>query len=206
MRTLRQGRGYSFEIKLVAEFNEGDWHCRRLGGSSSGLPDLIITNNKESILWSVECKSRTSKDIHDKEGKISVIPPIQIQRCFSMFDMFSLYKNKSVLFMFKFNIKKPRTAVFHYFKVYRMRNVKSVTCSREGRLTHTKEEQNKDSNIDYVQYYTIDKLKNDERTEEDTHFEYGRKLGQKCIGCSCLCRWNHPENCCGCSCSFCGFH
>lgn len=160
MYTLRQKRGYSFEVKLVADFNEDGWYCRRLGGSSSGLPDVLITNNETSVLYSVECKSRTSKDIYDKEGKVAIIPPIQIQRCESMLEMFSLYNVRKVVFAFKFNIKKPKVAVFHFFKIHKMENVKSVICSREGKLTHTKAEPNKNSNIVYTHYSTLDDLKN----------------------------------------------
>lgn len=168
--TLRSGRGYYFETKIVADFNDNDpdpekdqgWYSKRLGGSSSGLPDVIVTNNKQSILWSMECKSRTAKTEEEKNGKLAVIPPIQIQRCYDMFNMFSIYKTKNVVFAFKFNIKKPRSAVFHFFKILRMENVKSVMCSRDGKLTFTAMDKSKLPIIFYFYYDSIEGLKHNE--------------------------------------------
>ena len=48
--------------------------ARRLGGSSTGLPDIVAVNNTESILLSIEAKSGTSNSIY--------VPDDQIGRCF----------------------------------------------------------------------------------------------------------------------------
>ncbi len=42
MGNIRRSRGYAFEHGLVERFNGlGDWRARRLGGSSTGLPDIV---------------------------------------------------------------------------------------------------------------------------------------------------------------------
>lgn len=100
-KTRRQ-RGYSFEKSIVNNFNNMDgWDARRLGGSSTGLPDVVATNNDKSILYSIECKSG--------EGNILTIPRDQIERCFEITDKFlKVYKNRYVSFAFKFKGNKKR--------------------------------------------------------------------------------------------------
>ena len=93
----RRSRGYSFEYSLVNAFNntEKGWTARRLGGSSTGLPDIVVTDNKRSILYSIECKSG--------ESNILYIPEDQIARCAWITEEFlSLYEDKYIVFAFKF--------------------------------------------------------------------------------------------------------
>ena len=48
----RRSRGYSFEHNLVININAlPDWYARRLGGSSTGLPDIVAVNNKRSKMY-----------------------------------------------------------------------------------------------------------------------------------------------------------
>lgn len=98
----RKSRGYNFEYSLVNAFNNKDgWDARRLGGSSTGLPDVVTTNNKKSILYSIECKSG--------QGNTLTIPKDQIERCFKITDRFlKIYKNRYVSFAFKFKGNKKR--------------------------------------------------------------------------------------------------
>lgn len=92
----RRSRGYSFEYSLVNAFNDKDgWTARRLGGSSTGLPDIVTTENNKSVLYAIECKSG--------ESNILYIPFDQVSRCDWIVDKFlSIYKNRYIVFAFKF--------------------------------------------------------------------------------------------------------
>lgn len=110
----RRSRGYNFEYSIVNAFNDHhskQWHARRLGGSSTGLPDIVATNNDESILYSVECKSG--------QGNTLYIPADQIQRCKDITDkLFKIYKQRWIVFAFKFKGKKgSRTLQYRIFPV-----------------------------------------------------------------------------------------
>lgn len=98
---IRRSRGYSYEHTLVQRLNIGPWVARRLGGSSTGLPDIVAVNNEESTLLSIEAKSGT--------GDVLYVLPDQLQRCISIKDMFSYYKKKHVILAFKFMQKKRYT-------------------------------------------------------------------------------------------------
>ena len=95
---IRRSRGYSFEHRLVQRLNSGDWNARRLGGSSTGLPDIIAVNNKTGTLLTIEAKSGT--------GDILYVPADQIQRCLLVNQMFSYYEKRYIVLAFKFMRKK----------------------------------------------------------------------------------------------------
>jgi Holliday junction resolvase len=101
MTHLRRSRGYSYEHSLVLRLNGGSWVARRLGGSSTGLPDIVAVNNKEASLLSIEAKSGT--------GDALYVRPDQIQRCLLIKNMFEYYKTKHVILAFKFMRKKRFT-------------------------------------------------------------------------------------------------
>jgi Holliday junction resolvase len=86
---------------LVQRLNNGFWIARRLGGSSTGLPDLVAVNNRKATLLSIEAKSGT--------GEALYVRPDQIQRCLLIRDMFGYYKTKHVILAFKFMRKKRYT-------------------------------------------------------------------------------------------------
>lgn len=94
MTNIRRSRGYSFEHKLVRQLSNGDWIARRLGGSSTGLPDIVAVNNKKSVLLSIEAKSATGNSIY--------VPPDQIGRCFDITKMFEAYRERYIILAFKF--------------------------------------------------------------------------------------------------------
>ncbi len=74
-----------FETWLVDKFNSlTDWEARRLGGASTGLPDVVAVNNKLSILYAIEAKSL--------RGTAVEIPPDEIKRCQDIVSMFSVYR------------------------------------------------------------------------------------------------------------------
>lgn len=94
MTNIRRSRGYNFEHRLVKKLNNGDWIARRLGGSSTGLPDIVAVNNRLSILLSIEAKSATGNSIY--------VPPDQIVRCHAITKMFEAYHEKHIILAFKF--------------------------------------------------------------------------------------------------------
>ena len=99
MGNIRRSRGYSYEHTLVQRLNNNsDWYARRLGGSSTGLPDIVAVNNKMAILLAIEAKSGT--------GDILYVPTDQIERCMLIREMFSYYKKRHVILAFKFMRKK----------------------------------------------------------------------------------------------------
>ena len=98
MGNIRRSRGYSYEYLIVNRLNNKYWTAKRLGGSSVGLPDIVAVNNNKGILLAIEAKSGT--------GDALYVPSDQIERCFSIANMFRYYKNKHVILAFKFMRKK----------------------------------------------------------------------------------------------------
>jgi Holliday junction resolvase len=86
---------------LVQRLNNESWIARRLGGSSTGLPDIVAVNNKEATLLSIEAKSGT--------GDVLYVQPDQLERCLLIRDMFGYYRTKHVILAFKFMRKKRFT-------------------------------------------------------------------------------------------------
>lgn len=82
----------------MLRLNNGVWIARRLGGSSTGLPDIVAVNNSESTLLSIEAKSGA--------GDALYVQPDQIERCFLIRNMFQYYKTKHIILAFKFMRKK----------------------------------------------------------------------------------------------------
>ena len=134
----RRERGYRWEKSIVDFFNDRklfeDWHAKRLGGTSTELPDILITNNKLSILYSVEAKSTT--------GNLAYIHNDQICRCMDILGMFSIYRKRYVVFAFKFAKSKcnPRL-VYYFFRVlpkFSLRDVKTIRCDNTGKINMIK--------------------------------------------------------------------
>jgi len=125
----RRNRGYSFEYDLVNRFNNiPNWYARRLGGSSTGLPDIVATSNHGSVL-SIECKSTV--------GDNAYVPVDQVERCITTLDLFSLYPKKRIIFAFKFGQKKGYKLREYFFdgeflKYDGLDHVHFVKCKRDG--------------------------------------------------------------------------
>ncbi|MEW5839895.1 hypothetical protein [Nitrososphaera sp.] len=98
MGNIRRSRGYAYEHGLVERLNKHGFVARRLGGSSTGLPDIVAVNNGEGILLTIEAKSGTSDILY--------VPQDQIERCLMVREMFSIYPRRHVVFAFKFMSKK----------------------------------------------------------------------------------------------------
>lgn len=98
MGNIRRSRGYSYEHGLVQRLNNGVWNARRLGGSSTGLPDIVAVNNTDGILLTIEAKSGTSDILY--------VPQDQIERCLIIRNMFGIYPERHIILAFKFMSKK----------------------------------------------------------------------------------------------------
>lgn len=98
MANIRRSRGYGFEHMLVQKLIERKWHARRLGGSSTNLPDIIAVDNTQTILLSIEAKAGTSDNLY--------VPGDQIERCLQLKNMFRKYKITHAVLAFKFMRKK----------------------------------------------------------------------------------------------------
>jgi Holliday junction resolvase len=95
---IRRSRGYSYEHTIVQRLNNGLWKARRLGGSSTGLPDIVAVNNTDGILLTIEAKSGTSDILY--------VPQDQIERCLVIRNMFGIYPERHIILAFKFMSKK----------------------------------------------------------------------------------------------------
>jgi Holliday junction resolvase len=69
-----------------------------LGGSSTGLPDIVAVNNTDGILLTIEAKSGTSDILY--------VPQDQIERCLMVRSMFGIYPERHIILAFKFMSKK----------------------------------------------------------------------------------------------------
>lgn len=140
VHTLRQGRGYRHEDWLVDEFKKIGWSARRLGGSSTGLPDVVAVNHDTGWpqLLSIECKS--GKLIHD--GNVGYkkhylyIEKKQVDRCIMIAKMFDAY-HADVMFSFKFSYGTSRPPLIYHFlmdsRCYNVMNrFHSLVCNSAG--------------------------------------------------------------------------
>lgn len=106
-RTRRQ-RGYNWEDTLVKRFNaQSNWKAFRLGSPSVALPDILVLNNDESVIYTIEAKSGTGTTLH--------VPFDQIIRCLNWTNHFEVYKKRKVILAFKF-LSKKRIGVGKYEK------------------------------------------------------------------------------------------
>lgn len=94
INSLRRSRGYSFEYSIVQELSIDGWQCRRMGGSSVGLPDTVATFNAKSILLAIEAKVSSDKYCY--------VPVDQLERCNSLLKFFNTYNNRRIVLAFKF--------------------------------------------------------------------------------------------------------
>ena len=142
MGNIRRSRGYNFEYTLVKRLNTPSWISRRLGGSSTGLPDIVAVNNNRGILLTIEAKSGTGDSLY--------VPSDQIERCFIITKMFKFYKTRHVILAFKFMRKKrvmrnnqreyEKRKLIEYYKngdiLRRYRKIPVIKCTYSG-LTFT---------------------------------------------------------------------
>ena len=114
INTTRRSRGYNFEHKIVQEFSTtttaaDGWQCRRMGGTSTGMPDTVAVNNIHDILLAIECKSTT--------GNYCYVPVDQLERCNNLLNLFNRYGVKHIVLAFKFSGNKGSRKLRHYYWV-----------------------------------------------------------------------------------------
>jgi Holliday junction resolvase len=94
VNSLRRSRGYRFELNIVQELSIDGWQCRRMGGSSVGLPDTVATFNAQNILLAIEAKASSDKYCY--------VPVDQLERCNNLLKLFNVYENRRIVLAFKF--------------------------------------------------------------------------------------------------------
>jgi len=132
-RTRRQ-RGYSWENTLVKRFNSlSYWKAFRLGSPSVALPDVLVVNNRNSTIITIEAKSGT--------GTTLQVPFDQIIRCVNWTNHFEIYKTREVILAFKF-LSKKRIGVGKYenrqlrefYKVWdKSKKIVDCVCTYDGK-------------------------------------------------------------------------
>ncbi len=132
-RTRRQ-RGYSWENTLVKRFNSlSYWKAFRLGSPSVALPDVLVVNNRNSTIFTIEAKSGT--------GTTLQVPFDQIIRCVNWTNHFEIYKTRKVVLAFKF-LSKKRIGVGKYenrqlrefYKVWdKSKKIVDCVCTYDGK-------------------------------------------------------------------------
>ncbi|HJT46641.1 MAG TPA: hypothetical protein VJ729_00550 [Nitrososphaeraceae archaeon] len=141
----------------MQRLNNGVWNARRLGGSSTGLPDIIAVNNTDAILLSIEAKSGT--------GDILYVPQDQIKRSLLIRNMFSFYTTRHFILAFKFMRKKrymrkgqivyERRKLIEYYKVADIfddiEDIDAVKCTYDGKMFSVKGGRSRTINLpDYI--------------------------------------------------------
>lgn len=139
---LSRGRGYAFEDWLVNEFQSIGWSARRLGGSSTGLPDIVATNHDPQYprLLSIECKSGKLKQNKEGDGYNAhhlYIEQKQVQRCIDVAQMFDAY-HADVMFSFKFSFGTSKSPLIYHFLMDNrcydvMDRFHSLSCNSAGK-------------------------------------------------------------------------
>jgi Holliday junction resolvase len=136
---IRRSRGYNYEHTLVQRLNNGQWSARRLGGSSTGLPDIVAVNNDAGVLLTIEAKSGTSDILY--------VPLDQIERCLLVRNMFGIYSERHIILAFKFMGKKrfrrknetvyQSRRLIEYYKVadivVGMKTLPIIKCTYDGK-------------------------------------------------------------------------
>lgn len=162
MTNIRRSRGYNFEYSVVNFFEKMGWHARRLGGSSTGLPDIVATNNKYSVLYSIECKSTASNFCY--------VPNDQLVRCQDILEMFAPYRFKAIVLAFKFTRKgkTPKGIVYnrqlkYYFHsivyIENIDNIANIRCDyADGKLTIDRCDRDIPVKASYEMYKKIEEL------------------------------------------------
>ncbi|HEY7733474.1 MAG TPA: hypothetical protein VIB07_01655 [Nitrososphaera sp.] len=139
MGNIRRSRGYNFEHTLVQKLSSGSWAARRLGGSSTGLPDIVAVNNARGILLTIEAKSGTSDILY--------VPQDQLMRCIVIRNMFGIYPERHIVLAFKFMSKKrfrrknqtiyEKRKLLEYYKVADViestKTLPIIKCTYDGR-------------------------------------------------------------------------
>lgn len=126
---ISRSRGYSFEHRLDKWVNSlHNWYCRRLGGSSANMPDLLCVNNVTKTIRVSECKSLMTTN----EKALLYIPQDQIRRCIEFSEIFKIYTTREVIFSFKFGRGYGNSYFFILDRANYYDNILYARCSYDG--------------------------------------------------------------------------
>ena len=128
-----------------------------MGGSSTGLPDIVAVNNDAGILLTIEAKSGTSDILY--------VPLDQIERCIVVRNMFGIYPERHIILAFKFMGKKrfrrknetvyESRRLIEYYKVadivVSMKALPIIKCTYDGK-TYAIFKNNKTVPLDLPEY------------------------------------------------------
>ncbi len=128
-----------------------------MGGSSTGLPDIVAVNNDAGIMLTIEAKSGTSDILY--------VPLDQIERCLLVRNMFGIYPERHIILAFKFMGKKrfrrknetvyESRRLIEYYKVadvvVGMKTLPIVKCTYDGK-TYAIFRNNKTVKLDLPDY------------------------------------------------------
>jgi len=105
----RRNRGYAFEYDQIQKLIGLHWDARRLGGSSTGLPDVVATHHEKNanILYSCEFKSGFTNNLY--------VPYDQVIRTIRIAEMFRAYEKRYVVLAFKFSDPKRKYPFYWFF-------------------------------------------------------------------------------------------
>ncbi len=129
-----------------------------MGGSSTGLPDIVAVNNDAGILLTIEAKSGTSDILY--------VPLDQIERCLIVRSMFGIYPERHIILAFKFMGKKrfrrknetvyESRRLIEYYKVadivVGMKALPIIKCTYDGK-TYAIFRNNKTVPLDLPDYH-----------------------------------------------------
>ena len=139
MGNIRRSRGYSNEneqVKYISSFM--NFRAKRLGGSSVQFPDVVVTNDKFSLLMAMECKATGSKNRLEicNFGKKQ-----QINTCIDCVETFTLYRTRLIVGQFKFQTNMTKSKLpYRYYVVIDGRYlapdmISKIICHINGDVT-----------------------------------------------------------------------
>ena len=111
VNAVRRGRGYRWEAELVNKLLGGGYAAYRLGGTTTGLPDVIawplisMTARQWCRSFSIECKSTASRQAY--------VPAEQIRRIREFADAFPIPCFPVISVMFRNEKTGRRTSEHH---------------------------------------------------------------------------------------------
>lgn len=149
---IRQSRGYVFENKIVNELSNGDWQCRRMGGSSANNPDEIATFNEKGVIIVIEAKSTV--------GKYAYMPVDQILRFKDILHMYHYYPRRFMMFAWKFSKGKGSKPKYYYhvfqqhIDTAELELFSSIRCDEKGILTPVLKDK-RNYKLQYEFYYSM---------------------------------------------------
>ena len=164
--TTRQSRGWQFEHKIVKDFSNDGWQCKRMGGLSADNPDEIATCNKKGLMLIIEAKSTV--------GEYCYMPVEQIERFKEIKNMFRYYPRIYFVFAFKFGSKGKKGKTKYHYKISwhfshdDLIRLKSIRCDKDGLLKPIRKPEYKDDKMYGFEFYmymksydSIEELKKD---------------------------------------------